>query len=119
MPKPEEEARKRIDAALGLVGWAIQDRDAVNLAAGPGVAVREFPLKTGHGFADYLLYVGGKAVGAIEAKPEGITLTGVEWQSEKYSEGLPPELPAVIRPLPFLYESTGTETRFTRRLDPP
>jgi type I restriction enzyme R subunit len=118
MRKPEQEARERIDAALRLAGWAIQDRDAVNLASGPGVAVREFPLKAGHGFADYLLYVGGKAVGAIEAKPEGTTLTGVEWQSEKYSEGLPAELPAVIRPLPFLYESTGVETRFTSRLDP-
>ena len=118
MAKPEEEAREHIDAALRLAGWAIQDRQAVNLAAGPGVAVREFPLKAGHGFADYLLYVGGKAVGAIEAKPEGSTLTGVEWQSEKYSEGLPLELPAVIRPLPFLYESTGVETRFTSRLDP-
>ena len=118
MPKPEQEARERIDVALRLAGWAIQDRDAVNLSAGSGVAVREFPLKTGHGFADYLLYVGGKAVGAIEAKPEGTTLTGVELQSEKYSEGLPPELPAVIRPLPFMYESTGIETRFTSRLDP-
>ncbi|MBI5284322.1 MAG: DEAD/DEAH box helicase family protein [Chloroflexi bacterium] len=118
MPKPEQEARQQIDAALELAGWRVQDRDAVNLAAGPGVAVREFPLKGGHGFADYLLYVAGKAVGAVEAKAEGTTLTGVEWQSEKYSEGLPDEIPAVVRPLPFLYESTGIETRFTSRLDP-
>src|SRR5581483_499932 len=116
--KPEELARQRIDADLTLAGWVVQDRAAVNLSAGRGVAVREFPLKGGHGFADYLLYVDGRAAGAIEAKPEGSTLTGVEWQSEKYSKGLPDEVPAWLRPLPFLYESTGIETRFTNRLDP-
>ena len=46
----------------------------------------EFPLKKDHGFADYLLYVDGKAAGVIEAKPEGVTLTDVEFQSTKYSE---------------------------------
>ena len=46
------------------------------------------------------------------------TLTGVEVQSEKYSTGLPDNLPAHQRPLPFLYESTGAETQFTNRLDP-
>lgn len=39
-------------------------------------------------------------------------------QSKKYSEGLPDTLPAWLRPLPFLYESTGVETRFTSCLDP-
>jgi type I restriction enzyme R subunit len=28
-------------------GWIVQDRAAANLTAGPGVAVREFPLKGG------------------------------------------------------------------------
>ena len=31
-----------------------------------------------HGFADYMLYVDGRAAGVIEAKKEGVTLTGVE-----------------------------------------
>jgi len=35
------------------------------------VAVREAEMAHGHGFADYLLFVNGKAVGAIEAKPAG------------------------------------------------
>ncbi len=43
----------------------------MNLAAGPGVAVREFKMAPGHGFADYLLFVKGKAVGVLEAKPAG------------------------------------------------
>ena len=102
---------------LEEAGWIIQNAVSMNLYAGVGVAVREFTLKSGHGSADYLLYVNQKAVGVVEAKPEGSTLTGVEVQSEKYSTGLPDNLPAHHRPLPFLYESTGTETQFTNRLD--
>lgn len=73
--------------------------------------MREFPLKPGHGAADYLLYVNRTAVGVVEAKKQGETLTGVEVQTEKYSHGLPQSLPAVDRPLPWLYQSTGVETR--------
>ena len=115
---PEEEARKQIDKMLDRSGWKVQDVSETNLHAGPGVAIREFPLRSGHGFADYLLYVDGRAVGVIEAKPEGDTLTGVEVQTGKYSTGLPDGLPAPVRPLPFLYQSTGVETRFTNLLDP-
>lgn len=60
-----------------------------NLSAGRGIAVQEFPLKSGHGFAYYLLYVDQHAVGVIEAKKEGAMLTGVELQARKYSERLP------------------------------
>ena len=115
---PEDRARQDIDRLLAQAGWSVQNRDAVNLYAGAGVAVREFPLRTGHGSADYLLYVHRKAAGVVEAKPQGFTLTGVEAQSEKYSTGLPDSLPAYQRPLPFLYQSTGVETRFTNGLDP-
>jgi type I restriction enzyme R subunit len=108
----------QIDHALLLAGWALQDRDQMNLDAAPGVAVREFPLRQGHGFADYLLYVDGQAVGVIEAKKAGTTLTGVEVQAEKYAAGIPDHVPAPVRPLPFLYQSTGVETFFTNRLDP-
>ena len=118
MPTPEDKAREKIDQALDRAGWKVQDVKGANLGAGKGVALRSFPLASGHGFADYLLYVNGKAAGIIEAKKEGVTLTGVEIQAEKYSKGLPQELPAYIRPLPFLYQSTGIETRFTNGLDP-
>ena len=115
---PEEQARINIDNRLEQASWAVQDVSAVNLYAAQGVAVREFPLKPGHGTADYLLYVNQKAAGVVEAKPEGSTLTGVEVQSEKYSTGLPDNLPAHQRPLPFLYESTGVETQFTAQAQP-
>src|SRR4051794_11851291 len=116
---PEGRARMRIDEMLDAAGWAVQDARAVNLAASRGVAVREFVMKRPHGRADYLLFLDGHAAGVVEAKKEGETLTGVEHQSAKYVEGLPDELePAVDGGLAFVYESTGTETRFTNRLDP-
>jgi type I restriction enzyme, R subunit len=118
MVPDERHAREEIDRLLGLAGWSVQDLKAANIHASRGVAIREFPLKPGHGRADYLLYLDGRAAGAIEAKRAGSTLTGVEFQSTKYTEGLPDELPAWTRPLPFAYESTGVETRFRNGLDP-
>ncbi len=118
MSTPEQRARANIDRLLELAGWAVQNVVDLNLHGPRGVAVREFPLRTGHGTADYLLYIDRRAAGVVEAKPEGHTLTGVEAQSGKYGAGLPDNLPCYIRPLPFLYESTGAETRFTNGLDP-
>ena len=84
---------------------------------GAGIAVREFPMKSGFGSADYVLYVGFDVVGAIEAKAEG-TLSGVEAQTAKYAADLPDDLPAPRRPLPFLFESNGAVTYLTNGLDP-
>jgi type I restriction enzyme R subunit len=117
-PGPEQEARALIDAQLERAGWDVQDREDANLAASVGVAVREFKLAEGHGYADYLLFVDGKAVGVLEAKPAGYSLTGVELQANKYSGGFPPGLNPPHDPLPFLYVSTGVETRFVNLLDP-
>ena len=118
MPSPEDKARENIDRLLTQAGWAVRDQSDANILAYRGLAIRNFTLKPGHGFADYLLYVDGRAAGVIEAKKEGVTLTGVETQSERYTKGLPDGLPAWSRPLPFSYESTGVETRFTNGLDP-
>ena len=88
------------------------------MAAAQGVAVREVPTEAGP--ADYVLFVDRQAVGVIEAKKAGSTLTGVEPQTRKYRAAYPEELPAftVDGALPFGYESTGSETRFTCGLDP-
>lgn len=118
MTAPEEQARQSIDALLAAAGWAVQDFKAADLTAARGVALREFELNPGHGTADYLLYVDGRAAGIVEAKKQGATLTGVEAQSARYAQGLPANLPAWRRPLPFVYESTGLETHFTNALDP-
>lgn len=108
-PTPEEQSRKEIDAALRAAGWIIQDRAEMNVSAGLGVAVREFKMAPGHGYADYLLFVGGKAVGALEAKPAGYPLISVELQADKYATGLPALLDPPVNPLPFIYLSNGVE----------
>jgi type I restriction enzyme R subunit len=118
MAQPEQQAREEIDRLLAAAGWHVCDYAQANIHAARGVALREFPLEPGHGFADYRLYIDGKAAGVIEAKKQGATLTGVEAQSARYAQGLPAALPAWRRPLPFLYESTGVETHFTSGLDP-
>ena len=117
-PTPEERARQTIDSLLTAAGWILQDRVDANIDAGRGVAIREFSLGHGFGEADYLLFADGQAVGVVEAKAEGHTLTGVEIQTQKYSEGIPAGVPAPCRPLPFCYQSTGVETRFTNLLEP-
>ena len=72
MPEtPEQKARREIDANLTAAGWLVQERDDLDLTAGRGIAVREFPMKSGFGFADYLLYLDRKAIGAVEAKAGG------------------------------------------------
>lgn len=114
---PEQKARREIDEKLIAAGWLVQDRAEIDLIAGRGIAVREFKMKPGFGVADYLLYLDRKAIGAVEAKATG-TLTGVEAQSAKYAAGLPDNLPAHRRPLPFLFESNGAVTFFTNGLDP-
>ena len=78
---PEAQARQIIDSKLVQAGWIVQDHKAINLGAGPGVAVREFP--TDSGPADYLLFVDRVACGVIEAKrdEEGQNLTAHEAQT--------------------------------------
>jgi type I restriction enzyme R subunit len=118
MTTPEEQARKTIDDKLTESGWIVQSRDEVNLTAGPGVIVREFPLTGGLGYADYMIFIDGVPVGALEAKPEGYPLRSVEIQADKYTAGLAYDLRPPITPLPFRYVSTGTETIFWNHLDP-
>ena len=117
---PEARARVEIDRMLAAAGWAVQDASRANLSAARGVAIREFVLRSPHGRADYLLFVDGAAAGVVEAKKEGQTLTGVAWQTARYVEGVPDDVPTAVEgALPFAYESTGpAETRFTNTLDP-
>src|SRR5437773_5578333 len=117
MPSPEELAREKIDKLLAECGWIIQNRSTINLSASRGIAIREALLKD-RDEVDYLLFVDGKAIGTVEAKPEGHTLTGVEEQSGKYGKGLLDVYPKWREPLPFAYESPGVETQFTNQLDP-
>jgi type I restriction enzyme R subunit len=102
MPSPEELARQNIDLLLKQCGWIIQKRSEINLSTGRGIAITEGLLK-GRDEVDYLLFVDSKAIGAVEAKPEGHTLTGVEEQSGKYGKSLLDIYPKWRDPLPFAH----------------
>ena len=113
---PEQVARDHIDAQLINCGWIIQSKKAINLSAGLGVAVREY--LTDVGPADYVLFIDKKPVGLIEAKKEeeGYQLIKVEEQSTDYANAKLKHIDS--EPLRFVYESTGTLTRFTDYKDP-
>jgi type I restriction enzyme R subunit len=80
-------------------GWILQKCRAINLSASRGVAIREALLKD-RDEVDYLLFVDGKAIGTVDAKPEGYTLTGVEEQSGRYGKGLLDIYPTWREPAP-------------------
>ncbi len=81
--KPEEGARQNIDKQLTQSGWIVQEYKNINLSAGSGIAVCEYPTESGP--ADYLLFIGRKPVGVIEAKKEGHTLSQVHDQTTRYA----------------------------------
>jgi type I restriction enzyme R subunit len=93
--KPEQKTRKDIDQLLSLAGLTVQYRDEINLGASLGVAVREYPTNTGP--VDYALFVDRNAIGVIEPKPAGTTLSGVAVQSEGYGFSFPDTLLALFK----------------------
>lgn len=113
---PEQLARQNIDTMLMNAGFTIQNMNQFNPTASLGVAVREF--LTNSGPADYVLFIDGEPCGVVEAKKEGVVLTGkVEEQTEDYGKvGLKYAVENVT--LRFLYQSTGKETRFCDLNDP-
>ena len=111
-------ARNEIDKQLDAAGWEVQSQKALNLRPGPASRYASSLLEKPHGRVDYLLFLNGQPAGVIEAKPEGTPLVEVEHQSGKYVEGLPDWMQPPVYPLPFIYESTGAETRFTNGYDP-
>lgn len=108
---PEEKARIEIDKMLEQAGWIVQDRSELNIRASMGVAIREFVMKD-NGESDYLLFVNGKAIGVLEAKKAELSLSGVENQSQSYACNLPEGARYYQMPLPFIYESNGSEIYF-------
>jgi type I restriction enzyme, R subunit len=113
---PEQLARNKIDLMLKEAGWVVQSKNEVDLGVGRGIALREYQVETK--FADYVLFVDKKPVGIIEAKKEdeGHKLTVAEDQSIEYANAKLKYLDN--HPLPFVFESTGTITRFRDTRDP-
>ena len=109
---PEQRARQTIDTKLEQSGWIIQNMRELNITAGIGVAIQEFPTSTGP--VDYALFVGGKPVGVIEAKKNegGENITAVEEQSSRYAHSALKYVNIDYR-IRFVYEATGKLIRFT------
>ena len=116
----EDRARVEIDRMLAAAGWVVQDARDANLAAGRGVAVREFVLRSATGGSTTCCSSTASAVGVDRGQAGGrdadrgrvaerrSTSTACPTGSDRALEGA----------LPFVYESTGTETRFTNRSTP-
>jgi type I restriction enzyme R subunit len=112
---PEQLARDKIDKKLVQAGWLVQDYRKVNLGAGLGVVVREYPTDTGP--VDYALFVDRKLVGVLEAKKDETILSSHEAQISRYARGKLKWNPQ-DHPIPFLFQATGVMIRFTDLRDP-
>ena len=110
------------DGQLAAAGWVVEDTRNLNLSIAQHVARREAIMATGHGRADYLLYLDRRVVGMIEAKPVGTPLSGVGLQLGMSIQGLPAEVRLIVvtgsDALPYVFEASGTETRTTNGYDP-
>lgn len=112
---PETEAqtrRKRIDPLLRQLGWVIIPfGPSLDLTALQCHAVTEFPTTSGP--SDYVLFVKGKPLGALEAKRLEVGAEGVLEQAKRYSRDI--ESGAGNwngYRIPFLYSSNGAQHWF-------
>jgi type I restriction enzyme R subunit len=86
----EGETRQIIDQQLRQAGWEA-DSEALTFAngtrpqKGKNIAIAEWPTETGP--ADYVLFVGLKAIAAVEAKRKNIDVSGALQQAKRYSRG--------------------------------
>ena len=113
---PEAEAKQQIDEKLRKAGWIVRSMKELNLSAGRGVVVREFPTDTGP--VGYAIFVDGVPVGVIEAKPDdaGEHLTEAGSQSGRYASSRLKRVKGDYK-IRFVYEATGKLTRFTDYAD--
>ena len=94
--------------AHGYVGLAVIIAAEVLLFTGQSFVGHWF---TPIVWTGYLLFVDAAPIGVVEAKKEGDTLTGVELQTTKYSEGVPVNLTAPRRPEAFESPEPGSQPR--------
>ncbi len=85
----KETRRKLIDAQLNKAGWKA-DTENINYTKGyrpkhgENVAIAEYP--TSSGPADYILFTGLDAIGAVEAKKDSTDIPGDIGQAQRYSK---------------------------------
>ncbi|MCQ2249111.1 MAG: DEAD/DEAH box helicase family protein [Treponema sp.] len=108
---PEQKARQKIDEMLTKAGWDIISRNEYSDIYN-GCAITE-ALLTGNLEADYLLFVGGKAIGVLEAKRAENNLSiEVAEQAQNYTKSLPDWYQTWSNPLPFVFLSNGETLLF-------
>jgi type I restriction enzyme R subunit len=88
----------------------------MNLAAGAGIAVREFA--TSSGPVDYALFVDKRFCGVVEAKAAGTTLSGYSDQAARYIADAPEYLGVNTKQRRFEYVASETEIIFRDLADP-
>lgn len=113
--KPEQKARLQIDRQLEVSGWRVS-KDKNAWRNGDAVAIEEWIFPNGIR-ADYLLFVEGKAIAVIEAKPAQTLMGGIHHQADQYAASLDGLTPAWCRPLPFIYVANGTVVLYADRRD--
>lgn len=111
-----------VERLLTLAGWTIQDYAHADIRSAHGVAIRNFPIRTGTTESiDYLLFVDQQAAGVIFIMEEGQNRIGLEEATSlsSHTPMLRGEKPR-RDPIPFTYETNaqGTLIRFTSYLDP-
>ena len=115
---PEQRARREIDANLEAAGWLVQDLKELELTAGPGIAVREFPTKSGRVGGPHSVcgHAGWWPPSRRRGEAQRVLsrFSGVEAQTDKYAAGLPVCRSAGGSFGAALGGSIGTATRNTR-----
>jgi type I restriction enzyme, R subunit len=94
----------------------VQSRGEMDLGAGLGVAVREFP--TASELLDYALFVGGELCGVIEAEPAGETLSKLAQPAAREMVDAADHLSWREAHARFAYVATTAELLFRDHADP-
>lgn len=104
--------RQRIDPLLKQLGWDIVPfENGLNPASLQHHAVTEHPTTSGP--SDYVLFVNGKPLGALEAKRLDVGSEGVLVQAQRYSRDIPEGAGNWNGyRIPFLYSSNGMQHWF-------
>jgi len=95
-----------VDNALRAAGWRVTPYVERALSGFDRCAVEEFP--TANGPADYVLVLGGRVVGVVEAKKLSLGPQNVLSQAERYSRGVRQDWATWgDYGVPFLYSTNG------------
>ena len=113
---PEQQAGW--DRLLEVAGWHVCDYKGANIHAARGVAIREFPLTAGMATPTPLSTSTARPLASSKPRRLACRCSASSDQRRATHKGHARRAAGLLRPLPFAYESTGVETRFTNGLDP-